>query len=106
METKNRAPHKTPTTHMKIKRKGQATLGDTILAVITAIVIIFFLGLLVLVIVEPYFESRHYNKVTGAHTTYWDAVWLELRVQDKPREQGSGAPTSKRPVDTQEKENP
>lgn len=30
-------------------------------------------------------ESDTYNKLTGAHTTMWDALWVELRVQDKPK---------------------
>ena len=29
-------------------------------------------------------ESKTYNKLTGAHTTTWDAIWVELRVQDTP----------------------
>ena len=30
-------------------------------------------------------ESRTYNRLTGAHTTTWDAIWVELRVQDEPK---------------------
>jgi hypothetical protein len=30
-------------------------------------------------------ESDTYNRLTGAHTTWWDAVWVELRVQESPR---------------------
>jgi hypothetical protein len=41
--------------------------------------------LLAMGLLQPYFESRAYNKLTGAHTTYWDAVWLKLRVQDRPQ---------------------
>lgn len=26
-------------------------------------------------------ESAVYNRLTGAHTTTWDALWVELRVQ-------------------------
>lgn len=26
-------------------------------------------------------ESATYNRLTGAHTTAWDALWCELRVQ-------------------------
>lgn len=29
-----------------------------------------------------YMESSTYNKLTGAKTTTWDAMWVELRVQD------------------------
>lgn len=34
---------------------------------------------------QPLFESQAYNRLTGAQTTYWDALWLELRVQDQPQ---------------------
>lgn len=34
---------------------------------------------------QPHFESQAYNRLTGAHTTYWDAVWLDLRVQSSPK---------------------
>jgi hypothetical protein len=54
-----------------------------IFATIVGIIIVC----LAIAIVEPYYESKHYNEVTGAHTTYWDAVWLELRVQDQPKDQ-------------------
>lgn len=27
-------------------------------------------------------ESATYNRLTGAHTTTWDALWVELRVQE------------------------
>lgn len=36
-------------------------------------------------IVNSHFESKTYNKLTGAHTTTWDAMWVELRVQDSPK---------------------
>lgn len=29
-------------------------------------------------------ESRTYNRLTGAQTTTWDAVWVQLRVQGEP----------------------
>lgn len=31
---------------------------------------------------QPIFESQTYNKLTGANTTFWDAIWVELRVTD------------------------
>lgn len=34
---------------------------------------------------QPYFESQAYNRLTGAQTTYWDAAFLELRVQEQPK---------------------
>ena len=33
----------------------------------------------------PYFEAKTYNKLTGANATWWDAIWVELRVQDTPK---------------------
>jgi hypothetical protein len=31
-----------------------------------------------------YMESKTYNKLTGANTTWWDALWVELRVMESP----------------------
>lgn len=30
-------------------------------------------------------EARAYNRLTGAHATTWDAMWVNLRVQESPR---------------------
>lgn len=30
-------------------------------------------------------ESDTYNRLTGAQTTWWDALWVELRVQGQPK---------------------
>lgn len=30
-------------------------------------------------------EASAYNTVTGADVSTWDAMWIELRVQDGPR---------------------
>jgi hypothetical protein len=34
--------------------------------------------------IQAHMESKTYNKLTGASTTMWDALWVELRVQDQP----------------------
>ena len=34
--------------------------------------------------IAPWMESRTYNRLTGAKTTWWDALWVQLRVQDQP----------------------
>ena len=55
-------------------------------------VITWCVGLLTLLVVvcvagwvgQSYFESQTYNRLTGAHTTTWDAMWVELRVMDAP----------------------
>lgn len=36
-------------------------------------------------ITKSYFEAETYNRLTGAHTTAWDAMWVELRVQDSAK---------------------
>lgn len=36
-------------------------------------------------VVKSYFEAKSYNRLTGAHATTWDAMWVELRVQDSPK---------------------
>lgn len=33
-------------------------------------------------------ESDTYNRLTGAKTTWWDALWVELRVMEAPRVEG------------------
>lgn len=35
--------------------------------------------------VQAKMESNTYNRLTGAHTTWWDACWVELRVMDVPK---------------------
>lgn len=32
-------------------------------------------------LVPPYFETQSYNRITGENVSYWDALWVELRVQ-------------------------
>lgn len=48
------------------------------------VLIAIMLSLVVVFIIRPLMESRTYNKLTGANTTWWDAIWVELRVQDQP----------------------
>jgi len=36
-------------------------------------------------VAKSYFEAQSYNRLTGAHATTWDAMWVELRVQDQPQ---------------------
>jgi hypothetical protein len=47
------------------------------------------LGFLIVVLMAApvgwYMESAAFNRITGAHTTWWDAVWVELRVQEAPK---------------------
>lgn len=30
-------------------------------------------------------ESNTYNRLTGANTTWWDALWVELRVMGEAK---------------------
>ncbi len=36
-------------------------------------------------VVRSRFEAQAYNRVTGAHVSTWDAMWLDLRVMESPR---------------------
>jgi hypothetical protein len=36
-----------------------------------------------------YYESRSYNRLTGAETTTWDAMFLQLRVEAAPIKHGT-----------------
>ncbi len=57
---------------------------DVLLASVGAFVVLVVIGCLWTVAAAS-FESSAYNRLTGAHTTWWDAVWLDLRVQDTPK---------------------
>lgn len=37
-------------------------------------------------VLSSYFESTSYNRLTGATTTTWDAMWIELRVQNEGKQ--------------------
>lgn len=37
----------------------------------------------IIIVLEPKFEAEAYTRLTGKHVTYWDAVWLDLRVQEQ-----------------------
>lgn len=47
-----------------------------------AIGLLFLFGL-VMGILQPKFEAEAYTRLTGKHVTYWDAVWLDLRIQER-----------------------
>lgn len=36
-------------------------------------------------IFSSYMEAKTYNEVTGAHVTTWQAMWVELKVQDQAK---------------------
>lgn len=33
-------------------------------------------------IAKSYFEAKTFNKITHSNVTTWDAMWVELRVQE------------------------
>lgn len=37
---------------------------------------------LLLVMAQPYFEARAFNRATGKNVSMWDAMFVDLRVQD------------------------
>ena len=55
---------------------------DTVLMyVIMSWIALMALATVVLLVMQPYFEARAFNKFTeGPKATYWDAVWTSLRV--------------------------
>jgi len=48
----------------------------------TAVVLSVFCGIWVF---KSYQEAQAYNRLTGANVTTWDALWVELRVQEGPK---------------------
>lgn len=58
-----------------MKNYNESTFGCLVLIGLAIV-----LGLICFI--QSYNESKTYNKLTGADTTTWDALWVELRVQD------------------------
>jgi hypothetical protein len=42
-------------------------------------------GLFAVWVGSSYFEASAYRRLTGKSVTTWDAMWLELRVQEQAR---------------------
>jgi hypothetical protein len=40
------------------------------------------LAFVALIMIQPYMEACAYERVTGKHVSAWDALWLDLRVQE------------------------
>lgn len=57
--------------------------AEKIIGVILAFII--FVVFPVLIVFGCHQESKRYNKLTGANTTWKDAFFLELRVQHDPK---------------------
>jgi len=50
-----------------------------------------FMGILIAMtlgvwVFKSHMESKIYNRMTGAHTTTWEALWIEFRINSSPRE--------------------
>jgi hypothetical protein len=54
---------------------NEVVLGVLMLVLLLAIAVFMW-------IVPSYFEASTYRKLTGANVTTWDAMWVELRVQE------------------------
>jgi len=52
---------------------------------VVGMVILFIIGGLFVWIGRGYMEASAYNRVTGADLSTWDALWIDLRVQEAPR---------------------
>ncbi len=37
-------------------------------------------------ITASYFEAQSFNRVTGSHVSTWEAMFVRLQVQEKPKE--------------------
>ena len=44
--------------------------------------VIIVVGVIALALFQPKFEAESYTRLTGKKVNYWDAVWLDLRVQE------------------------
>jgi hypothetical protein len=51
--------------------------------------LLILFGSILLGIFSASMESKTYNKLTGANTTWFDALWVELRVEHNPHRQSS-----------------
>lgn len=48
-------------------------------------VVSVFVSLFVAFGIVPYNEARTYTRLTGKNVSWWDALWVELRVQEQPK---------------------
>lgn len=52
-------------------------------AVVPAMLVFVFLFAVAFRVMSARFEAAAYERVTGKHVTTWDAIWLDLRVQEE-----------------------
>lgn len=65
---------------MSLDKESLDTIKVT--AVITFVVVVLCMASWVF---GSAMEARAYNNVTGKHVSTWDAMWIELRVQESPK---------------------
>jgi hypothetical protein len=53
---------------------------DYSLLYIAIFAILFFSLIGGVVFFQAHMEAKTYNKLTGSNATWWDAMWVELRV--------------------------
>lgn len=58
---------------------------DRELAWVVSVIAAFFVLLGCFFVFAAHKEAETYNRLTGAHVTTWDAMWVELRVQEGTR---------------------
>lgn len=63
---------------MSDNEKGSIVIFSVLFAALLA-------ALSVVWVIESAMEARAYNRVTGQNVSTWDAMWIELRVQDSPK---------------------
>jgi hypothetical protein len=57
----------------------------TILLFTLIVIVILAVAVTVGVVLPAYFEAQAYERVTGKRVSTWDAIWLDLRVQEAPK---------------------
>lgn len=63
------------------QRAAVKRLSKTTEALILVVILIVGAGLFW--VLPSYFEARAYRNVTGRDVSTWDALWLDLRVQEQ-----------------------
>lgn len=48
--------------------------------IIFSLIFLLVLGVLVIGLIQPYFEMKAFNKFSGTKVTYWDALVSDLRI--------------------------
>lgn len=59
------------------RRSDRDSVIGVALGIISVPLLLAFVWLL-----PSYFEAKTYRRLTGAEVTMWDAMWVELRVQE------------------------